>query len=187
MNKIGIFFGTDTGTTRLIAKKMAKIMGDIATKPLNVNRISVDDLLQYDSLILGTPSYGMGDLPGIDTGIQAGSWQEFLPQLEGIDLCGKRIALYGLGDQEKYAERFADSLFLLYKKITELGAEVIGNWSIDSYDFKGSKSVIDGKFVGLIIDQHNQALLTDKRIKMWLDQVTPALIENMSDKHKQAV
>ena len=62
MKKIGIFFGTDTGTTRLMAKKIAKQLGDdIASKPLNVNRIEADDMLQYDALILGTPSYGEGD------------------------------------------------------------------------------------------------------------------------------
>ena len=99
MDKIGIFFGTGSGTTRLIAKKLARIIGDTASKPLNVNRISVDDMLQYNSLILGTPSYGDGDLPGKTTGVVDGSWEEFLPQLEGADLSGKRIAIYGLGNQ----------------------------------------------------------------------------------------
>ena len=45
MAQIGIFFGTDTGTTRLIAKKIAKRIGDAAAKPVNVNRIPPDELL----------------------------------------------------------------------------------------------------------------------------------------------
>jgi len=187
MNKIGIFFGTDTGTTRLMAKKMAKILGETASKPLNVNRISTADMLQYDSLILGTPSYGVGDLPGISTGIQAGSWQEFLPQLDGVSLHGKRIALYGLGNQDKYTDRFTDSLFSLYDKLTELGADIIGDWPVEGYEFEHSKSVIDGRFIGLIIDQNNQAILTESRIKDWLAQVTPALMDNMIVDEKQAV
>jgi flavodoxin I len=57
MNKIGLFFGTETGTTRLIAKKMQKKLGDeVCDKPLNVNRITPDEMLKYDALILGTPS-----------------------------------------------------------------------------------------------------------------------------------
>lgn len=65
MNKIGLFFGTETGTTRLIAKKMQKYLGDeICDKPLNVNRITPADMLQYEALILGTPSYGIGEIPG---------------------------------------------------------------------------------------------------------------------------
>lgn len=187
MDKIGIFFGTDSGTTRLIGKKMAKIIGEVASKPLNVNRISVDDMLQYDSLILGTPSYGEGDLPGIATGIPAGSWEEFMPQLEGKDFSGKRIALYGLGNQDKYGERFVDSLIKLYSKLTELGAEIIGQWPIDDYNFESSKSIVDGQFVGLVLDQQNQALLTDARMKSWLDQITPALLDNMSATQAHAV
>jgi len=36
MNKIGMFFGTETGTTRLIAKKMQKKLGDeLCDKPVN--------------------------------------------------------------------------------------------------------------------------------------------------------
>lgn len=185
MNKIGLFFGTDTGTTRLIAKKMAKRLGaDFASKPLNVNRISVQDILQYDALILGTPTYGINQLPGIPTGIKSGSWEEFLPQLKHTDFTGKRIALFGLGDQEKYAERFADSLIHLYRFFSERGAEMIGAWNTESYTFEHSQSVVDGHFVGLVLDQQSQPLLTEQRINEWLNQITPALLENLPDLKK---
>lgn len=181
-NKIGVFFGTDTGTTRLIAKKMAKRLGDdLASKPLNVNRISAEDLLQYDALILGTPTYGINQLPGNSTGIKAGSWEEFLPQLEDLDFSGKRIALYGLGNQEKYTERFADSLIHLYRFFSQRGAEMIGAWETNDYSFEHSQSVVDGRFVGLVLDQQSQPLLTDQRITDWLSQVAPLLIENIPD------
>ena len=149
MKKIGIFFGTDTGTTRLMAKKIAKQLGDdIASKPLNVNRIEADDMLQYDALILGTPSYGEGDLPGIDTGVKDGSWQEFLPKLMKADLSAKRIALYGLGNQDKYPERFADSLFTLYTLLKACGAQIVGPWSTEGYTFEQSKAVFDNLLIG---------------------------------------
>jgi len=180
MNKIGIFFGTDTGTTRLIAKKMAKKLGaEIAAKPLNVNRTETDTLMSYEALIVGTPTYGIDQLPGIDTGIKVGSWEEFLPQLAGQDLSGKRVALYGLGNQDKYTERFADSLIHLYRFFTEHGAEIIGQWSTEGYEFEHSQSVVDGAFVGLVLDQQNQALLTEQRIDTWLTQIKPALMEKL--------
>ena len=98
MSKIGLFFGTDTGTTRLLGKKIAKKLGeDLVDKPLNINRASLDDLLSYQVLILGTATYGEGDLPGMENNVKAGSWAEFVPQLEGVDLTGKTIALYGVG------------------------------------------------------------------------------------------
>lgn len=182
MDKIGIFFGTDTGTTRLMAKKIGRKLGDdLAAKPLNINRTSVEDFLQYDSLILGTPTYGYDQLPGNDTGIKDGSWAEFLPQLADVDFSGKRIALYGLGDQEKYSERFADSLIHLYRFFAERGAEIIGSWDTDGYSFEHSKSVMNGRFVGLVIDQQSQPLLTDERLDQWLSQVAPLLTKRLAD------
>ncbi len=177
MAKIGIFFGTDTGTTRLIAKKIAKKLGDdIAAKPINVNRIGVADVLQYDALILGTPSYGEGQLPGKSTGVRDGSWEEFLPQLVQVDLTGRRIALYGLGNQDKYTERFGDSLFALYEQLRACGAEIVGAWDTDGYTFEQSKAVVDGRFVGLVLDQHNQGMLTEERLDTWLAMVKPLLL-----------
>jgi flavodoxin I len=163
MNKIGIFFGTDSGTTRLMAKKMAKLLGDVAAKPLNVNRTTADEMLQYDALILGTPSYGVDQLPGKSTKIEDGSWEEFMPQLADKDLSGKVIALYGLGDQEKYPDRFAHSLIHLYRWCVAGGAKVVGQWSTEGYTFKQSPAVVDGQFVGLVLDQQSQSLLTDAR------------------------
>jgi flavodoxin I len=142
-------------------------------------------MLQYDSLILGTPSYGIGDLPGKETGVKDGSWAEFIPQLENKDLSGKRIALYGLGDQDKYKDRFANSLFTLYDFLVKRGAEIIGQWPVDGYEFEDSNSVIDGRFIGLVIDQLNQGLLSDDRIKNWLELITPALVEHISTKQEQ--
>jgi flavodoxin I len=176
MAEIGIFFGTDSGTTRLMAKKMAKHLGEAASKPLNVNRIAVEDLLAYDALILGTPTYGEGLLPSATTGVKDGSWEEFLPLLCSHDLSGKLIALYGLGDQNKYGHRFANGMFELYSALKKAGATLVGAWSTAGYEFSDSKAVVDGKFVGLVIDQSNQGLRTDERITQWLEQVKDELL-----------
>ena len=176
MNKIGVFFGTDTGNTRLIAKMMAKKLGDITDgKPLNVNRISREELLAFDCLILGTPTYGEGQLPGKSTKVMSGSWEEFLPQLKEGDLRGKMVALYGLGDQDKYKERFVDGLYQLYDALKSLGAEFVGDWSTEGYTFEQSKAVIDGRFLGLVLDQLNQRLLTEERVDAWLEQILPVM------------
>ena len=179
MSRIGIFFGTDTGTTRLIAKKIAKKLDGLADKPLNVNRISLEDMLKYDFLILGTPTYGQGQLPGKDTDIADGSWQEFLPQLEQADLSGKMVALYGLGNQDKYGERFADSLFSLYDVFMRRGASIVGSWDTAGYNHKASKAEIDGQFVGLVLDNNNQAMQTDERIDNWLQLIRLSLTEDI--------
>ncbi|WP_018412173.1 flavodoxin [Methyloversatilis thermotolerans] len=181
MDKIGIFFGTETGTTRLVAKKIHARLGDaLAAKPVNVNRIEADDLLQYDALILGTPSYGVGQIPGRTAGCLEANWEEFLAKMPaGTDMRGKRIALYGLGAQERYSERFASSLKRLHEVFAGYGAELVGDWSTEGYVFEHSASVVDGRFVGLVIDQRTQGMHTDARLDAWLEQVKPLLVERL--------
>ncbi|MCB1774928.1 MAG: flavodoxin [Gammaproteobacteria bacterium] len=180
MTSIGIFFGTDSGTTRLIAKKIARslvarIGEHVVAKPVNINRVDVNRLLQHDALILGTPTYGKGVLPGRDSRNTESSWLEFLPQLADADFSGKRIALYGLGDQEEYPDHFADAIRDLHDAFTARGATPVGGCDIDGYEFNCSRAVIDGRFIGLVLDQHLQHLLTDERIERWLDEIVPAL------------
>lgn len=177
MSKIGIFFGTDTGSTRLVAKKIYSLLGEeMADKPKNINRTGVEELLKYDALILGTPSYGVGDLPGLSVGCQEANWAEFVPALDGVDLKGKRVALFGLGHQERYANRFASSLIQLYRVFYGYGADIIGRWSTEGYQFEHSDAIVDGQFVGLVLDQRGQPHLTEQRVQAWLNQITPLLL-----------
>jgi flavodoxin I len=177
MSKIGIFFGTDTGSTRLVAKKIYSLLGEtLADKPKNINRTKVDELLQYDALILGTPSYGVGNLPGLAVGCEEANWAEFVPYLDDVDLSGKTIALFGLGHQERYASRFASSLMQLYLVFYGHRAKIVGSWSTDGYQFEHSEAIIDNQFVGLVLDQRSQPHLTDERLHIWLAKVTPLLL-----------
>lgn len=182
MKKIGIFFGTETGTTRLIAKKIHKLLGDeIADKPVNVNRIAPAEMLKYDALILGTPSYGIGEIPGKSAGCLEPNWEEFLAQEKQLDFSGKRIAFFGLGAQERYADRFASSLMALYATFQGFGADIIGDdWSAEGYTFDHSAAVREGKFVGLVIDQRTQGMFTDERIATWLERIKPLLLEKLA-------
>jgi flavodoxin I len=180
MSKIGIFFGTETGTTRLIAKKIHARLGDeIAAKPVNVNRIEPADMLQYDALILGTPSYGVGQIPGHSAGCLESNWEEFLAKMPQADFSGKRIALFGLGAQERYSERFASSLRRLHDVLADFGAELIGAWPTEGYTFEHSASVIDDHFVGLVLDQRTQGMHTEARLDAWVAQVRPLLLEKL--------
>ncbi len=181
MSKIGIFFGTETGTTRLIAKKIQQRLGeDIAAKPLNVNRIEPGEMLQYDALILGTPSYGVGQIPGASAGCLESNWEEFLAKLGNANFQGKRVALFGLGAQERYSERFASSLRRLYDVLVGLGAEVVGDWGTEGYTFEQSASVLNGRFVGLVLDQRTQGMHTDARLDAWVAQVKPQLLAHLA-------
>ncbi|MDP1613178.1 MAG: flavodoxin [Sulfuritalea sp.] len=183
MKKIGIYFGTDTGRTRRIAKLIAQklgaraggLAGVRADAPLNINRVSLDDFLAHEVLILGAPTYGDGELPGLATGLAQESWAEFLPHLQGLDMRHQTVALFGLGEQEKYGHEFVDALILLHDAVVACGARVIGAWPVDGYVFTASQAVLDGRFVGLALDPVSQPALTEPRIDAWLQQLDDEL------------
>jgi flavodoxin I len=172
MAKLGIFFGTDTGSTRKIAKQIQKQLGDeIAAKPLNINRADAAAFDQYDYLILGTPTLGEGSLPGLSVDCSEASWEEFLPNFAEMDWSGKTVALFGLGDQVNYTNEFVDGLGELYDYVANSGAKIVGFWPTEGYEFNASNAVDGEEFVGLVIDKDNQASLTDQRIAGWLEQL----------------
>ncbi|HSG23815.1 MAG TPA: flavodoxin [Azonexus sp.] len=176
MAKIGIFFGTDTGRTRLIAKQIAKKLGDAADTPVNIGRTTLEDFVAYDRLILGSSTLGDGELPGLSTGLAQPSWEEFLPQLEAADLTGKVVAIFGLGDQKKYASEFVDAIGIIHDTLVARGARAIGYWPTTGYEFDNSQAVDGDHFLGLALDQINQPVLTEARLESWLAQISPELL-----------
>ena len=59
MAKVGIFFGSDTGKTRKVAKPIQDAFGgDEVAAPVNINKASIDDLLGYEYLIPGYANTG---------------------------------------------------------------------------------------------------------------------------------
>ena len=176
MANIGIFFGTDTGKTRKIAKLIHNKLGETADSPVNINRTSLDKFLSYPVLVLGTPTLGDGQLPGLDAGCEDSSWHEFMQALSEVNLVGKIVALFGLGDQVGYPDNFASALRPLYDTLVARGATVVGHWSKEGYDFASSAALDADKFVGLVLDQDNQYDLTDERIEQWLAEIKPAML-----------
>lgn len=174
MSRIGLFFASSTGNTRRIAKAIKKCYDDdTMAEALNVNKATPELFASYSHLILGTSTLGAGALPGLSTDCMGGGWEEFLPKIEHLDFSGKTIALFGLGNQDKYPDEFVDALGILYDFFKSRGARLVGAWSSDGYDFVASKALCDGDFVGLALDQENQKLLTDERLAQWLAQIAP--------------
>lgn len=172
MARIGLFFGTNTGKTRKVAKMIKKRFDDdTMADALNVNRATAEELAQYQYLIIGTPTLGDGQLPGLSADCENESWEEFLPQLQDVDFTGKTVAIFGLGDQVGYPDEFLDAMGILHGFLVERGAKVVGAWPTEGYEFKHSEAVVDGRFVGLALDLDNQSGLTDERLSSWLQLI----------------
>jgi flavodoxin I len=169
MARIGLFFASSTGNTRRIAKAIKKRFDDeTMADALNVNKATPEQFASYSHLILGTSTLGAGALPGLSSDCMGGGWEEFLPQIEHLDFGGKTIALFGLGNQDKYPDEFVDAMGILYEFFKARGAKFVGAWPADDYDFIASKAWVNDEFVGLALDQENQKLLTDARLGQWL-------------------
>lgn len=170
MAKIGLYYDTDTGNTRKVAKMIRKQFAEDELDLKNVTKLEAADFDTYGAFILGTPTLGEGELPE--------KWAELLPALDGVDMSGKTVALFGLGDQEEYAHEFVDGLGLLYEKFESLGATFIGAWPREGYEYEISRAELnDDEFVGLVIDQDNQSGMTAARVETWVAGIKEALRE----------
>ena len=56
------------------------------------------------------------------------------------------------------------------------GAQIVGHWPNEGYEFNASSALEADKFVGLVIDQDNQYDLTDERLDAWLETLKPILL-----------
>jgi len=162
MSKTGIFYGSTTGNTEAAAGQMAELIDadvyDVAESP-------ADKLEQYENLILGASTWGIGDLQD--------DWEDFIKELEKADLNGKTVAIFGFGDAAGYEDSFVDGIGIIYNAIKEKGCKVVGFMSTNGYEYDSSVAESDGQFVGLPLDEENQGDLTDQRVKNWIEQIKP--------------
>jgi flavodoxin I len=81
------------------------------------------------------------------------------------------VALFGLGDQVLWPSNFVDGLDTIYSAFIETGAQLIGKWSTEGYDFTDSKAVEGNYFVGLALDEDQQDELSEERVSAWVKQI----------------
>jgi len=132
---------------------------------INVTDVSLDQLNKYDFIIMGIPTWDFG-------GIQD-DWEELESEISTLNLQGKTIALYGLGDQLGYGHYFVDAMGWLYENLSKSQARFIGAWSTEGYFYEESRAVNSDRtmFCGLAIDDDQQFDLTDERVASWVMQL----------------
>lgn len=159
MKNIGLFYSFNTNKTALVAKKILENFDSKTIETINAEEVTEEQFLAYDNLILGCPTWFDGELPNY--------WDEFMPALEELDLKGKKVAIYGNGDQKGYPENFCDAVGIMAETLEKLGATVVGFTSTEGYTYESSNAERGKEFCGLAIDYENQAKLNNSRIKDW--------------------
>lgn len=164
MNKIGLFYGSDTGCTEAVSEMIQEQLGTDVVELIDVYDASVEDFDRFDKIIIGLSTWHDGQL--------VSAWDDFYDDFKTVDLSSKTIAIFGLGDQYGYSTYFIDGVGILGEVVLENGGKLIGKWSIEGYEHDESKAETgDGYFMGLALDEDNQDELTEERVTKWVKQI----------------
>lgn len=161
MGKIAILYGSSGGNTEMVAKSIADLF-DGEADLYNVEDVRLDDIKPYKYLILGASTTGIGDLQD--------DWDSFLPSFAKADLSDKTVAIFALGDSASYSSSFAEAMIVIYDAISDK-TNIVGSVADEGYTYDDTMSIVDGRFVGLPIDEDNEYDKTDERIEAWVEEL----------------
>lgn len=157
MSKTIVVYGSTTGTCESIAQTLGDQLG---AEVINVSDLTANQLAEADNIVLGTSTWGAGELQD--------DWYDGVNVVKSANLSGKRVALFGCGDSACYSDTFCGGMKELYDAAVAAGATVVGAVPTDGYTFDDSDAVVDGQFVGLALDDVNEDDKTSERISAWL-------------------
>ena len=165
--RVKLIYGSDTGNTENVIEN---ILLEIFKPFFNIELKEVGDLTfkdweSHNFYILSIPTWYDGELQS--------DWEDYFDDFKKVDFIGKKVAVFGLGDQIGYDEWFCDGVGILAQVVQHNGGKIIGNWSTDNYEFEASKAVMNtlNTFYGLCLDEDNQPELTQERLQKWVDQL----------------
>lgn len=165
MRAVGVFFGTQTGNTEEVAGLLGQQAGVDAMDWGDLG--ATEDLAGYDGLIVGAPTWNT-DADEYRSGT---SFDDYLDEIKGLSLGGKPVAVFGCGDSQAYGDNFCDAIQEIHGAFEAAGAKMIGYVDSSAYQHSQSKSEKDGKFLGLPLDQDNEADQTEERVAAWISQL----------------
>ena len=165
MKKTVIIYGSSTGTCQSIAETIANKLG--VSDILDVAKVTAAQVNVYDNLLLGTSTWGAGDMQD--------DWYSGIKEIKNANLAGKTVALFGCGDSQSYSDTYCDGMGEIYRELQGTGCNIIGQVPTDGYTYDDSTAVVDGHFVGLALDDINEGDMTEARIDAWIDSIKDSL------------
>ena len=111
-NKIALIYGSDMGATDEVATTIYEKLNIEGVSVLDVYKIDPSWFLEFDILILGVPTWFIGDLQS--------AWEEFFPEFQKINFEGIRVGFFGLGDQNGYPDNFVDGIGILAEVVKKM-------------------------------------------------------------------
>ena len=177
-----LVYATTTGNTETVAGYIAEASG------LEAEDIASADISGSDCIIIGAPTWNTvrrqifgGWAPrsarsrsppsprraqGADEQRSGTDMDGFLFEtLPGLDVSGKKVAIFGVGDQSTYSANFCDAAGEIYDLMTAAGATVVGMTSTDGYEHEESKvrALRGGRSKSLFLTAPASAFAVDSR------------------------
>jgi len=172
MKKNCILYWPKGGNVETVSRKIYNQFDKTSINIYDILSIETTDLVNYDCLIIGCSTVGSETWQEAEGN---NKWHGFFNQLDKVNLKGKVVALFGLGDQILYPNNFVDGMQIIKNEFEKRGARIIGKWSTEGYKFNESNAVENDYFCGLALDEDQQDELTDERIDQWLIQLETEL------------
>ncbi len=119
MSKILMLYASATGNTELMAEVMVDYLEDrndqVVIKTFDFDPIDVEEMLDYDAILIGTHTWDDGGLPY--------EIEDFYEQLESVDVTGKVIGVFGSADS--FYDTYGGAVDLFYDHLENLGAVLV--------------------------------------------------------------
>lgn len=163
MRKIAIYYGSTTGTCEALASMIAKALGVEDENVHSVTDMTKESVESQDVLILGSSTWGCGDLQD--------DWCDGVEILKQADLQGKKVALFACGDGESYGDTFCEAMTHIKEALSASGCSFIGRVPTAGYTFTASSAVDGDEFIGLALDDVNESDKSEARITAWAQQL----------------
>ena len=160
MKKTGIFYGSTTGTTESVARLIAEKLGVSPEDVHDVSKLDAALAESYEALILGTSTWGDGELQD--------DWPGFLDKLGKEDLSGRRVALFGCGDAGIYSDTFCDAMAEIRDGLASTGCTFVGGFDAEEYPGCGSRLCQDGEAIGWAVDDSASDAENQMRMELWI-------------------
>ena len=160
MKKIGIFYGSTTGTTKKVAHDIGRILGVSEADIHDVASTPPSDVGGYEVLVLGSSTWNDGALQD--------DWYDFLAGMSVLDLSRKYVAVFGCGD-ETMSDTFCSAVGEIRYWFKDNGSKLIEPYDVVGYHFEHSGAVAENavEAEGLLLDEVNHPELTAPRIAGW--------------------
>ncbi|WP_134704646.1 flavodoxin [Ammoniphilus sp. YIM 78166] len=105
--------GNTEGIAKLIEEGIVEAGGRVELK--EIMDATPQDLLDYEGILLGSYTWGDGELPD--------EFLDFYEDMNNLDLSGKKVAVFGSGDHAYI--HYCAAVDILETKVKELGAELV--------------------------------------------------------------